>query len=61
MFNVLQTWPSGETAIMLGCWCDEFTAQKWCQYYLDRYPVGRPYPNGKGFYTGTFKVISKLN
>lgn len=36
--------------IMLGMWCDEATAMTWLEYYKFKYPDGKPYPNGKGFY-----------
>jgi hypothetical protein len=37
--------------IMLGCWVETMgEAMHHWLYYVDKYAVGKPYPNGRGFY-----------
>lgn len=36
---------------MLGMWCDFETACLYLGYYRTKYSAGKPFPNGRGFYT----------
>jgi len=56
MYNVADR----DDRLMLCCNVPTQTeAEKWLQYYNDKYPPGAPYPNGLGFYPDfEFRVIS---
>ena len=42
----------GETSLYLALDTDHETAKEWLQKFVDKY-IGKPYPNGKGFYPFT--------
>jgi hypothetical protein len=36
-------------------------AEKWLAYYLETYPAGKPYPNGKGAYPDFgFEIVRRI-
>lgn len=49
MFNVAYDRGDGTTSTYLQSWVDKPTAEVWAKKFTDKY-VGKPYPNGKGFY-----------
>lgn len=53
-YNVI----SSTGMIMLGLNVYKAEADKAKDYYRTTYPVGKPYPNGKGFYFREFYVIN---
>lgn len=56
MFNVKQI-ETGQ--LMLGSSVESFVeAHKWLLYYRNKYPVGKPYPNGKGVYHHTYELVA---
>lgn len=56
MFNI----GTNDGRTMLGDWVTHDVAAHWLKVYCAKYPAGKPYPNGKGFYPDFgFRIVKR--